>query len=65
MLNTSLGMLVGLQELAGAARNMRNRRVIPDIRVLYRDGRIYYYVIAKALQFSSAHLVFKLMYGRS
>ena len=60
MLNTSLGMLVGLQELSGATQYAQS--------VSFRTFEFFivtaaiYYLIAKALQLS-AHLVFRLMYG--
>lgn len=59
MLNTSLGMLVGLRELSGAAQYAQS--------ISFRTFEfslvtaLFYYLIAKALQFSS-HLAFRLMY---
>ena len=62
MLNTSLGMLVGLRELAGAAHYAQSLSFRTFEFFIVIAG--LYYVIAKALQVS-AHLAFKLMYGRS
>lgn len=59
MLNTSLGMLVGLKELAGTAQYAQS--------VSFRTFEFFivtaaiYYVMAKAVQLS-AQLVFRLMY---
>ncbi|MDM9625123.1 amino acid ABC transporter permease [Rhizobium sp. S152] len=59
MLNTSLGMLVGLKELAGAAQYAQS--------VSFRTFEFFivtaaiYYAMAKAVQLS-AQLVFRLMY---
>jgi His/Glu/Gln/Arg/opine family amino acid ABC transporter permease subunit len=59
MLNTSLGMLVGLQELSGATQYAQS--------VSFRTFEFFivtaaiYYLIAKALQLS-AHVIFRLMY---
>jgi His/Glu/Gln/Arg/opine family amino acid ABC transporter permease subunit len=59
MLNTSLGMLVGLRELSGAAQYAQSES--------FRTFEFFivtaalYYLIAKALQ-ASAHLGFRLMY---
>lgn len=60
MLNTSLGMLVGLQELAGATQYAQ--------AVSFRTFEFFivtaglYYAIAKIVQIA-AHLVFRLKYG--
>lgn len=62
MLNTSLGMLVGLRELAGAAQYAQSVSFRTFEFFIVTAG--FYYVIAKVLQLS-AHLVFKAMYGRS
>lgn len=59
MLNTSLGMLVGLKELAGTAQYAQS--------VSFRTFEFFivtaaiYYVMAKAIQLS-AQLIFRLMY---
>lgn len=62
MLNTSLGMLVGLRELAGAAQYAQAVSFRTFEFFIVTAG--FYYVIAKGLQLC-AHLAFRLMYGRS
>ena len=59
MLNTSLGMVVGLRELAGAAQYAQS--VSFRTFEFFIVTAAFYYLIAKALQ-GSAHLAFKLMY---
>lgn len=59
MLNTSLGMLVGLQELSGAAQYAQS--VSFRTFEFFIFTAVIYYLIAKALQLS-AHVVFRLMY---
>lgn len=59
MLNTSLGMLVGLRELSGAAQSAQS--------ITFRTFEFFivtalmYYVIAKILQ-ASSHFAYRLMY---
>jgi len=62
MLNTSLGMLVGLRELAGTAQYAQS--VSFRTFEFFIVTAAFYYVIAKGLQLS-ANLAFRLMYGRS
>jgi polar amino acid transport system permease protein len=59
MLNTSLGMLVGLQELSGATQYAQST----SFRTFefFLVTALIYYVIAKGLQLSS-HLAFRLIY---
>ncbi len=59
MLNTSLGMLVGLQELSGATQYAQSA----SFRTFefFLVTALIYYIIAKGLQFSS-HLTFRLIY---
>ena len=59
MLNTSLGMLVGLQELSGATQYAQST----SFRTFefFLVTALIYYVIAKGLQLSS-HLAFRLFY---
>jgi len=59
MLNTSLGMLVGLQELSGATQYAQSA----SFRTFefFLVTALIYYLIAKALQFSS-QLAFRLIY---
>jgi hydroxyproline transport system permease protein len=59
MLNTSLGMVVGLRELSGAAQYAQS--VSFRTFEFFIVTAAFYYLIAKALQ-GSAHLAFKLMY---
>jgi His/Glu/Gln/Arg/opine family amino acid ABC transporter permease subunit len=59
MLNTSLGMVVGLRELAGAAQYAQS--VSFRTFEFFIVTAAFYYLIAKALQ-GSAHLAFRLMY---
>lgn len=61
MLNTSMGMLIGLRELTGATQSAQS--------ISYRTFEFFvvtagiYYVIAKFIQFG-AQLTFRLMYRR-
>ena len=59
MLNTSLGMLVGLQELSGATQYAQSA----SFRTFefFLVTALIYYLIAKGLQLSS-HLAFRLIY---
>jgi His/Glu/Gln/Arg/opine family amino acid ABC transporter permease subunit len=59
MLNTSLGMVVGLRELSGAAQYAQS--VSFRTFEFFIVTAAFYYLIAKALQ-GSAHLAFRLMY---
>jgi hydroxyproline transport system permease protein len=59
MLNTSLGMMVGLRELSGAAQYAQS--VSFRTFEFFIVTAAFYYLIAKALQVS-AHLTFRLMY---
>lgn len=59
MLNTSLGMLVGLRELSGAAQYAQS--VSFRTFEFFLITPLFYYVIAKALQFSS-YLAFRFIY---
>jgi len=59
MLNTSMGMLVGLQELSGVTQSAQSSSFRTFEFFLVTAG--IYYLIAKGLQFS-AQLAFRLMY---
>ncbi len=61
MLNTSLGMLVGLHELAGAAQYAQS--VSFRTFEFFIITAVFYYAIAKLIQFS-AQMFFRLMYRR-